>query len=235
MVWSSRVQLSIHWPVKELKNRFCVSLERQPLPWVERTSAMAGPSRDCSVAAPIHSRCHTSVCAGLRSLWPIEALEEAHSQFISSFLSQHKFSSPVTSGHVVIYKQAAAQAETKLLSFLFNKSSCVAENTLSLFASLHFNHSHHSLFNSETQRCALLLGDTHKNDILCTTASANEMINEWWAEARWCCTAHSLPCLSTSTLSSLILCGWAFPSIPSLLLCSAASPYPFFTPLASRV
>lgn len=172
-----------------------------------RTSAMADPSRDTPVC----------VCRVEKSV--------TYRSFGGSALPVYFFLS-LSTGHVVIYKQAAAQAETKL-SFLFNKSSCVAENPLSLFASLHFNHFHHSLFNSETQRCALLLGHTHKNDILCTTASANEMINEWWAEACWCCAARSLPSHS--------LCGWVSPSIPSLLLCSAASPYPFFTPLASRV
>lgn len=156
------MQLSIHWPVKELKNRFCVSLERRPLPWVE------GGTENICDGRP--QQRHTSVC--------VCRVEKSvtYRSFRGSALPVYFFLS-LSTGHVVIYKQAAAQAETKL-SFLFNKSSCVAENPLSLFASLHFNHFHHSLFNSETQRCALLLGHTHKNDILCTTASANEMINE---------------------------------------------------------
>lgn len=37
---------------------------------------------------PTPAETHQCVCAGLSGLLPIEALEEAHSQFISSFLSQ---------------------------------------------------------------------------------------------------------------------------------------------------
>lgn len=178
-----------------------------------RTSVMADSCRD------------TPVCV-CRVEWSV-----TYRSFRGSALPVYFFLS-LSNRHVVISKQAAAQAETKL-PFLFNKS-CVAENPLSLFASLHFNHFHHSLFNSETRRCALLLGDTHKNDILCTTASANEMINEWWAEAHWCCTAHSLPShsvwlsVSLHTFIIIVLCCLPlsfflllWPVVSILLLCSS--------------